>query len=141
MDLGIRGKQAIVCASSRGLGQACALALAEAGVSVVINGRDPVKLHEAAEDIRRATGVPVTPVAADVGTSEGQAALLAVCPEPDILVNNNSGPPFRDFRTLDREALLAGVTMNMVTPISSSSRCSTPPPGALAGSSTSLQSG
>jgi 3-oxoacyl-[acyl-carrier protein] reductase len=117
MDLGIRGRSAIVCASSRGLGRACALALAEAGVALVINGRDSVKLHETAEDIRRATGVEVTPVAADVSTSEGQAALLAACPEPDILVNNNSGPPFRDFRALDREALLTGVTMNMVTPI------------------------
>jgi 3-oxoacyl-[acyl-carrier protein] reductase len=117
MDLGIRGRRAIVCASSRGLGRACALALAEAGVSLVISCRDPVALDEAAECIRRATAVDVTPVAADIGTPEGQAALLAACPEPDILVNNNSGPPFSDFRTLDRAALLAGVTKNMVTPI------------------------
>jgi 3-oxoacyl-[acyl-carrier protein] reductase len=117
MDLGISGRKAIVCASSRGLGRACALALAEAGVSLVINGRDPVTLDETAEDIHRTTGVDVIPVAADISTPEGQAAVLAACPEPDILINNNGGPPFRDFRDLDRAAMLAGVTMNMVTPI------------------------
>ena len=117
MDLGIRGRTAIVCASSQGLGKACALALAEAGVSLVINGRNHALLEQTAEDIRRATGVTVTPVAADVSTAEGQAALLAACPAPDILINNNGGPPFRDFRQLDRQALLTGVTMNMVTPI------------------------
>ncbi len=117
MDLGIQGKEAIVCASSRGLGKACALALAEAGVSLVINGRDPAKLDLAAAEIRQATGVAVTPVAADITTTEGQEALLAACPEPDILVNNNAGPPFRDFRALGRADLLHGLTMNMVTPI------------------------
>jgi len=117
MDLGIRGRKAIVCASSQGLGKGCAMALAEAGAALVINGRDPAQLEATAEEIRRATGVDVTPVVADVGTPEGQAALLAACPEPDILVNNNGGPPFRDFRALDRSAMLDGVTMNMVTPI------------------------
>lgn len=117
MDLGIRGKRAIVCASSRGLGKACALALAEAGVSLVINGRDPAVLDKTAEDIRETTGADVISVPADISTPEGQATLLAACPEPDILVNNNGGPPFRDFRVLDRQALLDGVTMNMVTPI------------------------
>ena len=117
MDLGIRGKRAIVCASSHGLGKGCALALAEAGVALVINGRDRAALGETAQEIARATGVEVTAVAADVATPEGQAAVLAACPRPDILVNNNGGPPFRDFRELDRAAMLAGVTMNMVTPI------------------------
>jgi 3-oxoacyl-[acyl-carrier protein] reductase len=117
MDLGIRGRTAIVCASSQGLGKACALALAEAGVSLVINGRDRARLDQTADEIRAATGADVTPVAADVSTTDGQAALLAACPSPDILVNNNGGPPFRDFRELDRRAMLAGVTMNMVTPI------------------------
>ncbi len=117
MDLGIRGRTAIVCASSQGLGLACARALAEAGVSLIINGRNPALLDQAAEEIRRATGVNVTPVLADVSTAEGQAALLAACPAPDILVNNNGGPPYRDFRELDRQAMLTGVTMNMVTPI------------------------
>jgi 3-oxoacyl-[acyl-carrier protein] reductase len=117
MDLNIRGRKAIVCASSQGLGKACALALAEAGVAVVINGRHVAQLEATAEEIRRATAVEVIPVAADVSTREGQQALIAACPAPDILVNNNGGPPYRDFRELDREALLAGVTMNMVTPI------------------------
>ena len=117
MDLDIRGRKAIVCASSQGLGKACALALAEAGVALVINARNRVQLQSTAEEIRRATGVEVTAVAGDVSTREGQEALIAACPAPDILVNNNGGPPFRDFRELDREALLAGVTMNMVTPI------------------------
>ena len=117
MDLGISGRKAIVCGSSRGLGKGCALALAEAGVSLVINSRDPVKLERTAEEIRRATKAAVTPVVADVGTREGQAAILEACPEPDILINNSGGPPFRDFRELDRAAMIDGVTMNMITPI------------------------
>ncbi len=117
MDLGIRGRKAIVCASSQGLGKGCALALAEAGVSVIINGRNRSALEIAAQEIRAATGTEVTPVAGDVSTREGQRALLEACPAPDILINNNGGPPFRDFRELDRDALLTGVTMNMVTPI------------------------
>jgi 3-oxoacyl-[acyl-carrier protein] reductase len=117
MDLGIRGRTAIVCASSQGLGKACALALAEAGVSVVVNGRHRASLDQTADEIRQATGVEVWPVVADVSTREGQDALLAACPTPDILINNNGGPPFRDFRELDRQAMLTGVTMNMVTPI------------------------
>jgi 3-oxoacyl-[acyl-carrier protein] reductase len=117
MDLGIHGRKAIVCASSQGLGLACARALAEAGVSVVINGRNRALLDRAAEEIRHASPVEVWPVAADVSTKAGQEALLAACPQPDILVNNNGGPPFRDYRELDRQAMLAGVTMNMVTPI------------------------
>ncbi len=117
MDLGIRGRRAIICASSQGLGKGCAVALAQAGVSLVINGRNRLLLEQTAEEIRRASAVEVTPVAGDVSTREGQEALLAACPAPDILVNNNGGPPFRDFRELDRQALLTGVTMNMVTPI------------------------
>ena len=115
--MGIRGRKAIVCASSQGLGKGCALALAEAGVSVIVNGRDGSVLEAAAAEIREATGAEVTAVAADVSTREGQQALLDACPAPDILVNNNGGPPFRDFRELDRHALLTGLTMNMVTPI------------------------
>jgi 3-oxoacyl-[acyl-carrier protein] reductase len=117
MDLGIRGRKAIVCASSQGLGRGCAMALAEAGVSLVINGRNRRLLEKTAEEIRLGANVEVTPVLADVTTAEGQALLLAACPDPDILINNNGGPPFRDFRELDREAMLTGVTMNMVTPI------------------------
>lgn len=117
MDLGLLGKEAIVCASSQGLGRACALALAEAGASVVINGRDPDRLRTAAREIEEVTGTQVKTVAADINSTQGQERLLAACPQPDILVNNNGGPPLRDFRTLDREELLAGVTMNMVAPI------------------------
>jgi 3-oxoacyl-[acyl-carrier protein] reductase len=117
MDLGIRGRTAIVCASSQGLGKGCARALAEAGVSLVINGRNRALLEQTADEIRQATGAQVTAVIADVSTPEGQAALLAACPAPDILINNNGGPPFRDFRELDRQAMLTGVTMNMVSPI------------------------
>ncbi|HLW23389.1 MAG TPA: SDR family oxidoreductase [Steroidobacteraceae bacterium] len=117
MDLGIRGRKAIVCASSQGLGKGCARALAEAGVAVVINGRNRLLLERTAEEIRQATAVEVTPVLADLSTEAGIETLLAACPEPDILVNNNGGPPFRDFRDLDRAALMTGLTMNMITPI------------------------
>jgi len=117
MHLGLSGKKAIVCASSRGLGKGCAIALAEAGCDLIINGRDEVVLMQTAEEIRAATGVSVIAVAADVSTDRGQAALLEACPEPDILINNNGGPPFRDFRELDRAAILEGIDQNMVTPI------------------------
>jgi 3-oxoacyl-[acyl-carrier protein] reductase len=117
MDLGIRGRTAIVCASSQGLGKGCAQALAEAGVALVINGRNPALLEQTAREIRQAWSVPVTPVLADVSTAEGQAALLEACPTPDILINNNAGPPLKNFRELDRQAILNGVTNNMVTPI------------------------
>ncbi|GGE42971.1 3-oxoacyl-ACP reductase [Agaricicola taiwanensis] len=117
MDLGISGRTAIVCASSRGLGRACALALAKEGCRVVINGRDAAALDETASEISRLSGSDVVGVAADVSTHEGQNALLAAAPAADILINNNGGPPRRDFRELDREAVLKGVTANMVTPI------------------------
>jgi len=109
MDLGISGRKAIVCASSRGLGRACAMALAENGVEVVVNGRDEKVLAATAEAIADATGARVTAVAADVSTVAGQDALMAACPDPDILVNNNGGPPLKDFRTLERDAILDGV--------------------------------
>jgi 3-oxoacyl-[acyl-carrier protein] reductase len=117
MDLGIKGRKAIVCASSRGLGRACAVSLAQAGCEVVVNGRDKAKLDETAAEIGKATGVRVIAVVADVSSPEGQAALLAACPEPDILVNNNGGPPFRDFREIGRQQMIDGVIANMVAPI------------------------
>ena len=117
MDLGIAGRKAIVCASSRGLGRACAEALAMAGCQVIVNGRTRAVVDATVEDVRRATGTIVTGVVADVGDQAGQQTLLAACPEPDILVNNNSGPPLRDFRTLTREQMLEGVVANMVTAI------------------------
>jgi len=117
MDLGIAGRRAIICASSRGLGRACAQALAQAGCEVVINGRNAEVLEATAVALRNATGVKVAAVQADVATAEGQGALFAACPEPDILVNNNAGPPPRDFRELTREQILEGVTANMVVAI------------------------
>src|SRR5580698_7966547 len=114
MDLGIAGRKAIVCASSRGLGRACAMALAEAGCEVVINGRDRDRLAATADEIRQATGAKIIPVTADVASPDGQKALFDACPAPDILINNNAGPPFRDFRELDRQKMLEGVVANMV---------------------------
>jgi 3-oxoacyl-[acyl-carrier protein] reductase len=117
MDLGIAGRKAIICASSRGLGRACAMRLAEAGCEVVVNGLDAARLDATAADIRSKTGAKVMAVVANVGTPEGQAALFAACPEPDILIANNAGPPFRDFRELDRQKMIEGVLGNMVVPI------------------------
>jgi 3-oxoacyl-[acyl-carrier protein] reductase len=117
MDLGIAGRKAIVCASSRGLGRACAHRLAEAGCEVVINGLDENRLAATAAELRQATGAKITAVAADVASPDGQKALFAACPEPDILVNNNAGPPFRDFRDLDRQKMIDGVIANMIVAI------------------------
>ena len=117
MDLGIAGRTAIVCASSRGLGRACATSLARAGCHVIINGRDATVLNATADAIRAETGGKVTPVVADVATAEGQSALFAAAPQPDILVNNNAGPPARDFRELTREQIAAGLSANMIVAI------------------------
>ena len=117
MDLGISGRKAIVCASSRGLGRGCALALAQAGCEVIVNGRDSKALEATVAELRKSTGAKVSAVLADVATPAGQAALLSACPEPDILVNNNAGPPFRDFRELTRAQMIDGVIANMVVAI------------------------
>ena len=117
MDLGIAGRKAIVCASSRGLGKACARALAEAGCQVVMNGRDGKTLEAAAAEIAKLTGAKITAVAADVAAPQGQKALLAACPAPDILINNNAGPPLRDFRELNRQQMIDGVIANMIVGI------------------------
>ncbi len=118
MDLGISGRKAIVCASSRGLGKACAMSLARNGVDVVVNGRDEDVLAATAAEIQRiAPDVEVTAVAGNVSDRQCQAALVSASPDVDILVNNNGGPPFRDFRDLDRDAMTEGVIMNMITPI------------------------
>jgi 3-oxoacyl-[acyl-carrier protein] reductase len=117
MDLGIAGRNAVICASSRGLGFACALELARAGCSVVVNGRDGRTLDAAAATITEETGARVIPVVADVSDPAGQEALVGAVPQVDILVNNNGGPPYRDFREIDRAALLEGVIANMAAPI------------------------
>lgn len=117
MDLGIKGRVALVCASSKGLGRACATALAQAGCDVFINGRDSASLTATANAITEATDAKITAIIADVGTPAGRAALIAACPNPDILVNNNGGPTPRDFRTLTPEMLRAGIEANMLAPI------------------------
>jgi 3-oxoacyl-[acyl-carrier protein] reductase len=117
MDTGLKGKRAIVCAASKGLGRACAMALAAEGVDVVITARTVETLERTAEEIRAATGVKVTAVAGDIITEAGRAAALAACPEPDILVNNAGGPPPGDFRNWQREDWIAALDANMLTPI------------------------
>lgn len=117
MDLGIRGRKAIVGGASAGLGRACALCLAREGVEVTIVARTPDKLEAAAAEIRAATGVRVNAVAVDFTTDEGRAAILKVCPEPDILVNNTGGPPSGNFRDWDRETWFAALNANMLSSI------------------------
>ncbi len=116
MDLGIAGRSAIVCASSRGLGRACATELARAGARVLINGRDSERVAQVRDEIANETGSEILAVAGDLSTEEGRSALLAAMPDPDILVNNNGGPPPRDFRAVDRDAMLAGLEANMIAP-------------------------
>ena len=117
MDLGLKGKRAIVCAASKGLGRACAMALAREGVDLVITARTVVTLEQTAADIRAATGVRVVAVAGDIATEAGRAAALAACPDPDILVNNAGGPPPGDFRNWEREDWIAALDANMLAPI------------------------
>ena len=117
MDLGIVGRTAIVCASSRGLGRACATALARAGARVAINGLDPDRLARTRDEIEAETGAAIVAVAGDMSSEAGRAALLAAFPEVDILVNNNGGPPPRDFRQVDRDAMIAGLEANRIAPV------------------------
>lgn len=116
MDLGIAGRKAIVCASSKGLGRACAEQLAREGVAVTISARSPGPLEETAAAIRAAGGT-VAAVACDVTTEAGRAALLEACPEPDILVNNAGGPPPGDFRDWTRDDWIKALDANMLTAI------------------------
>ena len=117
MDTGLKGKRAIVCAASKGLGRACAMALAQEGVDVVITARTAGPLEATAEEIRSATGVTVTAVVGDIATEAGREAALAACPNPDILVNNAGGPPPGDFRDWDRDIWIAALDANMLAPI------------------------
>jgi len=117
MDLGIKGRKALVCAASKGLGRACAMSLAREGVEVVIVARTPGTLDLAANEIRAATGANITTIAADITTEAGRVAALAACPHPDILVNNAGGPPPGDFRKWTREDWIKAVDANMLTPI------------------------
>ncbi len=118
MDLGISGKKALVCASSKGLGLGCAEALAEAGVSLVMNARGVDALEAAGEGLRATYGVPVTTVAADVTTEEGRARVLDAAGAVDILVNNAGGPPPGMWTDWDRDDFIAALDANMLAPIS-----------------------
>ena len=117
MDMGLRGKTALVCASSKGLGRGCAFSLAREGVNLVITARGKEALEKTAEEIRAATGVKVTAITGDITTEAGRALVLAACPDPDILVNNAGGPPPGDFRNWTRDTWIAALDANMLTPI------------------------
>jgi 3-oxoacyl-[acyl-carrier protein] reductase len=116
MDLGIKGKRAVVCASSRGLGRGCAEALAQAGVNLVMNGRTEASLNDAAEAVR-AHGVEVIAVAGDITQDDVQQAVLAAAPQVDILINNAGGPPPGMWSDWDREDFIGALDANMLTPI------------------------
>lgn len=117
MDLGIKGRSALVCASSKGLGRACALSLAREGVQLTLVARGREALEQTAADIRRLTGATVSTVAADVTSESGRAAVLAACPAPDILVTNAAGPKPGDFRDWERDDWIAALDANMLAPI------------------------
>ena len=118
MDLGIKGKWALICASSKGLGKGCAQALVREGVNVVVTARGAEALAATAAELRALNAaVEVRAVAGDITTAEGRAAALAACPQVDILVNNAGGPPPGDFRDWGREAWIAALDANMLTPI------------------------
>ncbi|MDT8998154.1 SDR family oxidoreductase [Paucibacter sp. APW11] len=118
MDLGLKGRWALVCAASKGLGRGCAEALVAEGVNVVITARGVEALEATAAALRvQNPAVQVLAVAGDISTEAGRAAALQACPQVDILVNNAGGPPPGDFRDWDREAWLAALEANMLTPI------------------------
>lgn len=117
MNLGIEGRTAIVCGSSQGLGLACAQALAQEGVHVVLNGRDAAKLDKTATALRDTARGQVSAVAADISTREGQERLLASAPSADILINNNGGPKPANFIDLDHDAWMAAIAANMIAPL------------------------
>ena len=117
MDLGIRGRRAIVSGASKGLGRACAYSLAREGVSLGIVARTESDLVRTADDIRNKAGVQVVPVAADISTAEGRARVLAAFPDPDIVVNNAGGPPAGDFRQFSREDWIRALDACMLGPI------------------------
>ena len=123
MDLGISGKRAIICAGSKGLGRGCAMALAEAGVELVLNGRNAESLEITADQIRETHGVKVTPIAADITTDEGRAAVVEAAGVPDILVNNAGGPPPGLWSDWTRDDFIAALDANMLTAIDMMTRC------------------
>ena len=117
MDLGIRGKRALVCAASKGLGRGCAEALAEAGVNLVLNARGSEALEATAAAIRAAHGVEVVTVAADITSDEGRAQVLEAAGAVEILVTNAGGPPPGLWSDWDRSDFIKALDANMLTPI------------------------
>ncbi|HVZ53444.1 MAG TPA: SDR family oxidoreductase [Pseudolabrys sp.] len=117
MDLGLTGRKAVVCASSRGLGRACATALAREGCSITINGLNRERLETTAAEIAAQTGAAVTPVQADINTEAGRAALIAACPDADILVNNNEGPPPGKLADWSHDDWLKALEANMLAAV------------------------
>lgn len=117
MDLGIKGKKALVCASSKGLGLGCAEALAGAGVDLIMNARGAEALEASADRIAKEHGVSVTTIAADVATEDGQARVIEAAMGVDILVNNAGGPPPGMWHDWDREDFIAALDANMLAPI------------------------
>ena len=117
MDLGIRGKTALVCAGSKGLGRGCAEALAGAGVDLVLNARGAEALEATAAAIRAAHGVKVTTVAADIVSETGRAEVLAAAGSVDILVTNAGGPPPGLWSDWGRADFIKALDANMLTPI------------------------
>ena len=117
MDLGIAGKNAIVCAASKGLGRACALSLAREGVNITLIARSADTLQATADDITQQTGVIVKAIAADITSAAGREQALAACPQPDILINNAGGPPPGDFRDWTRDDWIKALDANMLTAI------------------------
>jgi len=117
MDLGLKGKTAIVCAASKGLGKASALQLAKEGVDLTICARTVETLEATADEIRKATGVKVIAIACDITTPQGRQMVLDATPNPDILVNNAGGPPTGDFHDWDRDTWIKALDANMLTPI------------------------
>jgi 3-oxoacyl-[acyl-carrier protein] reductase len=117
MELGIRGRTALVCAASKGLGKGCAMALAREGVNLVITARGREDLEATAAEIQSRFKVKVLIVAGDITTAQGRDAALKAAPAPDILVNNAGGPPPGDFRDWDRDTWVKALEANMIAPI------------------------
>ena len=117
MDMGIAGRKALLTGASKGMGRACALALAGEGVELTIVARGRDALERTAEDIRTRTGAGVTAVVADVTTPDGRATALAACPQPDILLNNAGGMKPGNFRDHDRQAWIEALDLMMLAPI------------------------
>lgn len=117
MNFGLRGRKAVVCASSRGLGRACAEALALEGCDVVINGIDPQRLAQTADELTRKFSVKVTPIVADITSEEGRSRLHESCPDADVLVTNNAGPRPGRFQDWSHDDWVETIEANMLAPV------------------------